>query len=689
MHPRFLSPLLAVLLTLPLTVAASATPDRSDLDARFDARRSTIERTGAQAVVADPDGSERSGQLSRPSALLREAVLAREGLPAARATRTFVAERWDVPALMSDDEPSDEDDPDQDWDWQPGTTAYATGAGDLTGDGADDLLVAEETVEAGADGQPLVRIDLEARRGASGALLWRAEDIGFDAFAWPAGDLTGDGITDVLSLVYEVTSLSFGDDCDDSGCRFSFAGDYERALRLRSGATGELVWEDVGAASERYEERWDDDGYDFRYELEGLLLPILLDDRDGDGGRDLAETLVESFAVQARAEWTDLQVAAVEEWQATQRATTRDAVRSGSTGTAQRFAEVVDSPEIGLLTAAGDLTGDTTADLARQRFAMTDWDARCVWVILLAYACDNGISVTTAVDAVDGDSLEVLWSASYDGYGDVWPLAADATGDGSDDVTVTVEDDDAVWQILLAGRTGDEIWRRETADPWDLLVPVGDLTGRGATDLVNLSFELDDDPVAGQYQVVLTRVDGASGAELFTTRWSAPADANLLLLWAGVTGDLDGDAVADLNAGYVAYEFGEDDDWEFVGSEDVLESGRDGTVGLQVSDDPDRFLWAVRDLGGDGLRDVYDVRFGEDGSSASVTASQLAAWQAEPLWTLDGEGWWALPWPAGELDGSLGADPVDIREVDRDGRVGYRLSVLNGRTLAPVWTVEG
>lgn len=107
--------------------------------------------------------------------------------------------------------------------------------GDLDGDGHSDVIAAAwEPREEG------YVAELTARRGSDGAELWTEHRVEDDWEAWvpyAVGDLTGDGIPDLLevNLWWHET---WGETCDDSGCVETWQEHDELFWVLRSGADG-------------------------------------------------------------------------------------------------------------------------------------------------------------------------------------------------------------------------------------------------------------------------------------------------------------------------------------------------------------------------------------------------------------------------------------------------------------------
>ncbi|MGH8948029.1 MAG: FG-GAP repeat domain-containing protein, partial [Acidimicrobiia bacterium] len=152
-------------------------------------------------------------------------------------TRLFLESRYGSPSNhpesqaeeLADEETPPEPDP-------LGTTAYPMPAGDLTGDGLEDVLV--EEFAASDNSKTMVGV-----RGTDGQELWRVEGPSFDwATTNIVGDLTGDDRDEILTVGNKFLEINQTEECGESVCVYDYSDRLMVTVEVRSGATGELLW---------------------------------------------------------------------------------------------------------------------------------------------------------------------------------------------------------------------------------------------------------------------------------------------------------------------------------------------------------------------------------------------------------------------------------------------------------------
>lgn len=333
------------------------------------------------------------------------------------------------------------------------------------------------------------------------------------------GDLTGDGVPDIVYRVLEWSALP----------NTNVDGPYflDARLQVRDGATGAIVAdayvrEDIeGAMTSR--------GYPAPTQMHGSALtpnyglivePIA--DATGDGIADLVvrEPLV-------KADYTHYL-----------------SVYDGKTLAPQW---TIESPRNLRVAQVGDADGDGAADLL-----LVDWYDREAGT---AFDDEYVTPAETPLRLVSGADGHVIWRAvTYQAPIDVVLYydtllrngLPDVDGDGVGDVIV----DDPLYlgdqtvihrNRVLSGRTGEQIRLVETVGAFSLPARVDDMTSDARDDLVVLSGDLND--------LWMTLVDGAAGTPVWSRRLvalpvSSPAEALPQLKYHVLR--VAGDAVPDL-----------------------------------------------------------------------------------------------------------------------------------------------
>jgi hypothetical protein len=121
-----------------------------------------------------------------------------------------------------------------------GSWAFAYPAGDLDGDGRGDVVTYHYDLETWT-------VSLEAARGDNGAVLWARDDDADGGLAWPLQeDLTGDGVADLLVFSLDILTDSF-DECwqsdEDEDCwNNPWEATFTWTVGLVSGRDGSTLW---------------------------------------------------------------------------------------------------------------------------------------------------------------------------------------------------------------------------------------------------------------------------------------------------------------------------------------------------------------------------------------------------------------------------------------------------------------
>jgi hypothetical protein len=562
-----------------------------------------------------------------------------------------------------------------------GRTAWAGPGGDLTGDGREDVLV--ELYDPQTE-----QFDLRALRGVDGQQLWEQTRVANAPMAWPAGDLTGDGIDDLLIAARTTGGTERHDDGPEctQDCSYGWTQTFTWRLEVRSGATGTSLWHRTWNGWASYSETWgsDADGGSTTWSYEdenGSLLALPAGD-DQAAGAAIALNVV-SVRVSGSHEESNLYGLTGRERSTYQlRADTTAELLTARTGVGQLVQRTTDAPVIALLEPAGDLTGDGATELLWNRTHATDEDLTCTWLLVLDSCSGEQSTHTFEVEAVTG-ALDPLWSVQWDGLYDWWLHTGigDLDGTGGDDLLVVLGGrEDLV--VAVAGATGEQLWERPAASSFEYPTPIGSLDGGPGTDLAILRFAWTSGPITGSSaNLEIVRIDGASGETLFTTTRPLPA-SNWVYVWRSE--DVNGDGVGDFGGGWIT--FGEP--LEVAESGGFVESGADGEELLSFTSTEDRELRPYADLDGDGATEVIDLTWtDEDGQwMVAATTHRLVPEGPKTLWTIHVPSS-HLPRPAGDQDGIAGEELVTSTRVQGAGVWLWEVGSHDGATLVPRWAV--
>jgi hypothetical protein len=643
---------LAALGLAPAT-AAPAVPVGAPAQPRVSALAGVDVPAGALTATRGGDGWEFAVNDARVEDLLLRAVEPGDPRTFPDALRAHLAATTglDLPDLRPEHSAGHEDEPEAEPEEIEGTFAYASPVGDLSGDGLDDVLTYEVTL-------PEERILTRALTGTDGAELWALDltDTA-DAVGFPAGDLDGDGAGDLVLASLRILTEHRFTFCRRGGCWEESRSTYEWTVGGRSGRDGRLLWSQAYPGREHSRYRFNDDDFEANLDATNVaVLPFASDDHDGDGGLDLVVDALDVRLTAREERDTTLLVLAESSGEFQLRATTRAAVVSGASGApiATRTAE--EAPRIALLVPSGQLVGDATGDLLWEATVFTDSSYHCRQTLILE-ECDDPVesfSVAHDLEAIDGATFLPAWRAAEAGFLDVFafPLDADLDGDGAGElVRLEVHRGDRFFfrTTVLAGATGAPLWAADDAHFFPFPVVAGTYDDALGADLLFATFLFeDDDP--GAITVELSRVDGVTGAPLFATRRvlrpvEGTHDETFGFAFVAPLGDTDGDGRDDVDLGALAEAF----DYEFA---------------------------------------PLDGGFSETRTSGSVALVESAA-TGDEIHAFRREGF-ALLDPADDLDGDGRADVFDVTfpedYFDEDAQrpvTGLRLS-----PAAPLWTLS-
>ena len=329
----------------------------------------------------------------------------------------------------------------------PETTSLALPVSDLDGDNAADLLVINISGQAETED---FNSSISALRGADGSVLWQKDYPGSLVYAMTAGDLNGDGRTDVM-----VNQVLAGQELSLSSNVSAF-----------DGSNGDEIWSrpQSMALTVAYPVK-DTDGDDapdmvaHTFHIDGMngSLSTRITKVSGASGADIDEKeFIGALAVEYPAgnltadadpdniiavyQLSGIMSGELEDDLLNITSTTLEAIdgKSGSELWEQSF----DGPVAALPVA--DLTGDDKDELA---------------AYLIRYG--DGASITNDLALLQGSDGEVLWQKSFPGFMAIAIPGADQTGEGLREMIIyKVEGSEEIETLAVKGDDGRQLWNR-------------------------------------------------------------------------------------------------------------------------------------------------------------------------------------------------------------------------------------
>ena len=487
---------------------------------------------------------------------------------------------------------------------------YAFPVGDLDGDGGEDVLVLTSTYNETANTETKTVI---AKRGYDGKYLWSVYVTGTEPSlsANAAGDLDGDGKADVL--VHSATA---------------------ETVIAKRGYDGEQLWEEsvTGTGSS--------------------LSAKAAGDLDGDGRADVLVYFNKYDKFSDKTKGTVIAKRGYDGehlWE--------ESVTGGTGGSQMILVGNIASASI-----AGDLNGDGKEDILVQ---------------LSEYNEDTG-EITAKVIAKRGYDGEQLWGlhATKTGASLSAKAAGDLVGDGRGDVLLkvsTIEFDftrfppasGSASVIAVQGYDGKQLWEESVTGTWEFDISAdraGDLDGDGKEDV--LVYDATTETVIAKR--------GYDGKHL----WAESVTETGSSLLASAAGDLDGDGKGDVLVCTYEDDYATDTTTATV----IAKRGYDGEHLWEESvTGADIFAQSAGDLDGDGKGDVL-VRTAEYDSATDTRSEKVIAkrgYDGTHLWTAESDG---SIWVTGPLWGPV---PWDLLELIGSGQMG-RPADLNGDGIANI-----
>lgn len=689
---------LLVLLALPMNAAGAAS--RSSAGPR---QAAALE--AATAALAGAEGTAavggRAADHASPTQALRAVrdhrdtgawIDAIAGLVQERSGQTTTTSSSETVECCEEEEP------------YTGSWGGASSAGDVDGDGRDDVLAYSYDLEHG-------RVLLEARSGLDAAPRWERIMPGDDAIAWSLGsDVTGDGAVDVFELSLEVLDEQYVSDCEDEDdiCYDeSYSATFRWGLALLSGQDGSQVWARSidGELSESWSMRWGStaqviESGEYNYTLKGTAVDVLplFADLAGDSSHEFVLNTID----------LDLQESGTEQWVypgfagagvaegsfTLDAVTTVDLVDAGSGVTVETFTEDSEGM-IALMYPLQQADGD---DLVWERAILPDDEYRCVGIDAFVTghgACtpraEQPSTTITMLDRVSGDAL---WTAEFDGWGYSYPLGGDLDADGLQDLVVYAEDDTFAANFVTAA-SGETLW----TDGVDFIA-VGPLDATPGDDLVTVAYDFTETPPTSpldeEYSytetMTLERRNGVTGDAFLSESWTGSSSSSedgfvYEFPYAAGGHDADGDDAPDITAGLVTISEQEtDDDWVFTvsGRDSVAQSGATAATLYSAPDGP--LIFPASDFDGDDLTDIAQVDAAYGGDAETVTFTPIRMTDGAPLWTATGTGAWVGFGMGGDFDGDGGTDVLRFVDVVDGSRVQTIITNLAGRSGLARWS---
>jgi len=444
----------------------------------------------------------------------------------------------------------------------------AHSAGDLDGDGLDDVIVIESEYDETADTETAKII---AKIGKTGMPLWEesvnaAGEDNSDIFAVQTDDLDGDGLTDVIVIesIYDgVTETA--------------------RVIAKQGNSGTLLWEESVNA----------DGKDNSNIDAGSA-----GDLNGDGLGDII--VIESIYDCAANTTTAKVIATV-----------------GNTGT-YLWEESVnangkDNCDIDAK-SAGDLDGDGFGD-----------------IIVIESIYNGATDTTTArVIAKKGNTGTHIWEETVNADGkdncDIdAERAGDLDGDGFVDVIVRErKSNEALFTSTMSviakkGIDGTHMWEESVTSmvPYIYVLPAGDLDGDGLHDVIVSEIKVDEVTFTATMCVIAKK--GSNGVSL----WDESVSGTGSHIFALSAGDLDGDGLDDV----IVIESKYDKTTDTTTVRIIAKNGKTGThVWEESVSGAGSYIAALPagDLDGDGLHDVIATENKYDQQTDTTTTRVIA-----------------------------------------------------------------
>jgi len=536
-------------------------------------------------------------------------------------------------------------------------------AGDLDGDGLDDVVVAIIDTN-------LASVSLDARKGTDGSLLW-SRDLAndFEAFA----TLTSAGDLLLTELVIDNDGQQGG--CLALVCLIAGPVNFHWQVSLLKGATGAAHFSNgyPGEVDELFALA---DGLvafavaDAARVTNAFAIPQVSDDTTGDGKPDVIVNhydIVEVFAVAGAVGVALADVLLV---------ASHAAVLSGADGTAA-FAKDTDlGTSVIAFAPAGHTVGGDTADVLQTTLTQPLAVVLACAVICFEVDLPPGTGFSVNISMLDGQTGNAEWSQDA-GDALIEATLTDVTGDGSDDLIAFTFDS----QAIVNGGDGVTAWSRPTGFD-SIMFLAGSLDGGANTDAIVATFVFSGPTL----DIKLDRLEGSTGAPLLSTTQSLALPANgftFFDLYPMGDADLDGGKEIVIDATNFDNTFTPTD------SRTIVESGAAGTALADVASAGEVFSFPTGNLNGLAGVDLalIGVTFNPD-FTVTFTLQGRALPGAATLWSRTDNASDAFLLSTGDTNGG-GADDLMYSRITFDVNfdIASELDDLNGSDATTVWSL--
>jgi hypothetical protein len=565
------------------------------------------------------------------------------------------------------------------------TDRYGLPAGDLTGDGLDDVMSLEITFNNGDFS--LVGIALRGIRGTDASQLWSLDlsDL-YDGIVLPAGDVTGDGAGDVLLVELYLDSGQPLGGCAFVACAIAGIFRYHWVVRIVSGDDGVQAWARTfnGESTEAFALAF---GLVAIAEVEAVtatnavVFPSLAADHDGDGAPDLvlnAYDVTQLFGFQDAGF-----VAGALLLENIAFFKTHAEVVKGTTGDPLMVRDTDYLPGGASLTPVGQAVGSATGDLLWQSAEDIALPLACVFAIVTVECAENEHS-TVDVEMIDGSGFGSAWTSTIDDpdvrQAYLTPAGADLTGDARSDVLLLEFTESGLRQGVVSGANGVQAW---IADIEGFLAPIGPAGGSAGDDLLSIEFGYDETTFA--ISVTLKRLDGGTGVPVLTTTHTYdPPDIGFVFVSVFLAGDGDGDGVGDAGISTESFDY----ETETLLTSSLVESGATGAAIYSIAAPTFETIFPAGDQNGDGSDDLLYLTASFYPGGITLTTKGVRLPAGTVAWTRNDPllpSAFVLLFQTGDQSGLGGTDHVYSRFQFLDGYDESRVDGLEGMTGTLPW----
>lgn len=539
---------------------------------------------------------------------------------------------------------------------------------DLSGDGRPDLLLYEVSQHEENGESTWTLLAFEAIDGPTGALLWRfaLPDPSAEApvFLDELADLNGDGASDLVITEYRPGEPSSSATCPALECERH--RDWRWSLRVVDGATGREAWGRTIDGSMHLRMTTLAGGHRADRADAALLGAVAVQGRTGPGSQELLIQVV--HATQAG---TSLPILGIDPLPRYETVVT---IADGATGeqVASLTGSHVGGP--GALLPVGAGVGDAGTDLAWAR-PISGPDA--------AWGCDGAACAPhephIELEMLDGLGFERAWIWRADVRLEGWISSArvDLTDDGIPELFAGM---DGAQVFVIDGRTGVPWWSYEVArDLEGIYYDVGAIGGAPGEDLIEVHRRRHENGFTDVYR--FARIDGATGAELFSSLFPDVVGEGLPRTVWRFFGDVDGDDVIDLAlATYGSWEDSLTIESGATAAVLLARSGWDAASLLRLGD--------IDDTAGDEWIE-YGYRYDEENnltiSERATGLDGVSRWIRKTLVPADAAVAGLTLLAPGDVDGIPGSDVFRVW-FEQGGSDGERFDLLRGSNGRIVWS---